>query len=85
MSGFLDAAELRVRNHTITTMSECVALCDQYIGLTGGQLLEGRGRMNKSQADRRAREEFAKFDKRNISDFDRFVQNVQKQQGGSAG
>lgn len=39
VSGFLDAAELRVRNHQTTTMAQCIELCDQYIMFTGGQQL----------------------------------------------
>lgn len=44
VSGFLDAAELRVRNHQTTTMAQCVELCSQYIMFTGGQPLQDRGR-----------------------------------------
>lgn len=44
VSGFLDAAELRVRNHQTTTMAQCVELCSQYIMFTGGQSLQDRGR-----------------------------------------
>lgn len=44
VSGFLDASELRVRNHQTTTMAQCVELCSQYIMFTGGQSLQDRGR-----------------------------------------
>ncbi|WEV64370.1 virulence RhuM family protein [Bifidobacterium sp. ESL0732] len=77
VSGFLDAAELRVRNHTITTMADCATLCEQYISLTGGKTLESKGRRNKKQADEKAKEEFRKFNETQESDFDRFVRQVQ--------
>ncbi|WEV59363.1 RhuM family protein [Bifidobacterium sp. ESL0728] len=77
VSGFLDAAELRVRNHTITTMADCAALCEQYISLTGGKALEGKGRRNKKQADQKVKDEFRKFNKTQESDFHRFVKQVQ--------
>lgn len=78
VSGFLDAAELRVKQHTITTMAQCVELCNQYIALTGGQVLTDRGHVSKSRADSKAREEFRRFDLTQESDFDRFVKRVEK-------
>lgn len=77
VSGFLDAAELRVRNHQTTTMAQCVELCNQYILFTGGQSLQGRGSISKKQADAKAVAEFRKFNDTQLSDFDLFVQEVQ--------
>lgn len=76
VSGFLDAAELRVRNHQITTMADCVALCNQYITFTGGAVLNDRGHVSKAQADKKARAEFAKFERTQLSDFDRQVRGI---------
>jgi hypothetical protein len=75
VSGFLDAAELRVRNHQITTMADCVALCNQYT-FTGGAVLNNRGHVSKAQADKKARAEFAKFERTQLSDFDRQVRGI---------
>lgn len=77
VSGFLDAAELRVRNRQITTMSDCVALCDQYITFTGGQTLKDRGHVSKAQADRKAKAEFARFERTQLSDFDQHVKRIE--------
>lgn len=78
VSGFLDAAELRVKQHTITTMAQCVELCNQYIALTGGQVLTDRGHVSKSRADSKVREEFRRFNLTQESDFDRFVKRVEQ-------
>lgn len=78
VSGFLDAAELRVRNHQITTMAQCVEMCSQYIMFTGGQPLRGKGTVSRQQADDKARAEFRRFNDSQLSDFDRFVQEVER-------
>lgn len=78
VSGFLDAAELRVRNHQTTTMAQCIELCNQYIMFTGGRPLQGRGSMSKKQADSKAMTEFRKFNDTQLSDFDLFVQEVER-------
>lgn len=77
VSSFLDAAELRVRNHQTTTMAQCADLCAQYIVFTGGKTLQGRGSVSKKQADAKAVAEFRKFNDVQISDFDLFVQEIQ--------
>lgn len=76
VSGFLDAAELRVRNHQTTTMARCIELCDQYIMFTGGQQLQGKGTVSRKQAGSKALAEFRKFNEAQLSDFDLFVQEV---------
>ncbi|MBW3089903.1 virulence RhuM family protein [Bifidobacterium miconisargentati] len=78
VSGFLDAAELRVRNHQTTTMEQCIELCNQYILFTGGQSLQGKGTVSKKQADAKAMAEFRKFNDAQLSDFDLFVQEIER-------
>ncbi|KFI95253.1 virulence RhuM family protein [Bifidobacterium stellenboschense] len=78
VSGFLDAAELRVRNHQTTTMAQCVELCNQYIMFTGGQALQGKGKVSRKQADAKAMAEFCRFNDSQMSDFDVFVQEVER-------
>lgn len=78
VSGFLDAAELRVRNHQTTTMAECVELCNQYIMFTGGATLQGKGTVSKKQADAKAVAEFRRFNDTQESDFDRFVEEMRE-------
>lgn len=82
VTGFLDAAELRVKNHQMTTMTDCVAMCEQYIAFTGGQVLTDRGHVSKKQADKKALSEFRRFEKTQESDFDRFAKRIEKEKHG---
>lgn len=76
VTGFLDAAELRVRNHQITTMAECAELCNQYIGFTGGKILPDLGKVTQKQASTKAKAEFQRFNLEQKSDFDKFVEHT---------
>ncbi len=76
VSGFLDTVEARVENHQLTTMQECVQLCNQYIQLTGGQVLDGKGHVRKKTADSKARQEFLKFNLTQDNDFDKFAKEI---------
>jgi hypothetical protein len=76
VDGFLTAAESRVSNHQLTTMAQCVDLCNDYINLTGGAVLENKGRISKQQADKKALTEFKKFNREQESDFDEFVKSL---------
>ncbi|BDR55305.1 hypothetical protein KIMH_14160 [Bombiscardovia apis] len=78
-SGFLDMIESRIENMQTTTMAECVELVNQYIGLTGGAILQGKGSRSRAQADQKAREELKKFndiDPAQLSDFEQMVRGI---------
>lgn len=76
VSGLLDVMEARARSHMLTSMSECLQLIDQYVLLTGGQVLEGNGRVRKSTADKKAKEEFRKFNETQANDFEKMSRHV---------
>lgn len=78
VSGLLDAVEMRVRNHQLTTMSECSSLVDQYIEFVGGKVLDNRGHRSKKQADRKALEEFKKFNETQDNDFEKMMKHITK-------
>jgi hypothetical protein len=83
-SGFLDAIETRIENMQTTTMAQCIALVDQYIQFTGGQILQGKGKRTRKQADAKAKEELRKFnaiDPAQLSDFERRIRRVEKKEG----
>ncbi|MCI1219137.1 MAG: virulence RhuM family protein [Bifidobacterium sp.] len=83
-SGFLDAIETRIENMQTTTMAQCIVLVDQYIQFTGGQILQGKGKRTRKQADAKAKEEFRKFnaiDPAQLSDFERRIRRVEKKEG----
>lgn len=76
VSGLLDVMEARAHSHMLTSMSECLQLIDQYVLLTGGQVLEGNGRVRKSTADKRAKEEFRRFNETQDNDFEKLSRRV---------
>lgn len=76
-TGLLDLTEARVRRHTLTSMSECADLIDQYLRLAGMPLLEGKGNRGHNQAVDKAMDEYRKWDKARENDFDRFVKGVE--------
>lgn len=78
-SGFLDMIETRIENMQTTTMRQCIELVNQYIQLTGGRVLEGKGKRTHRQAERKAREEWRKFnatDPSQLSDFEKFARGI---------
>lgn len=76
-TGLLDLTEARVRRHTLTSMSECAELIDQYLRLAGMPLLEGKGNRGHKQAVDKAMDEYRKWDKTRENDFDKFVKGVE--------
>lgn len=81
-SGLLDTVEARVKSHTLTTMKQCAELVDQYIGLTGGQVLTNRGHIRMSQAKKKAHEQFLEFNKTQDNDFEKMVHHIEQHGAG---
>ncbi|BDR53721.1 hypothetical protein KIM372_16280 [Bombiscardovia nodaiensis] len=78
-SGFLDMIESRIENMQTTTMAECVELVNQYIGLTGGAILQGKGSRSRAQANHKAKDELKKFnavDPSQLSDFEQMLRHL---------
>ena len=75
-SGFLDMIENRVEARLTTTMPEFIQLVSQYIQLAGGETFVGKGTVSRRQADRKAQEEYAKFNATQLSDFEKFVRGI---------
>ena len=59
------------------SMAECAALVDQYVTFTGGRVLQDRGHVQKKQADRKALDEFRKFNETQENDFEKFIRHVE--------
>lgn len=81
-NGLLDAVEARAKSHTLTTMKQCATLVDQYISLTGGRILTGNGHVRRSQAIKRAHEQFDKFNKTQENDFEKLTRHVRQIESG---
>ena len=75
-SGFLDMIENRVAARLTTTMPEFIQLVSQYIQLSGGATLTGKGTVTRKQADRKAAEEYAKFNAAQPYDFEEFAKGI---------
>lgn len=78
VTGLLDVLEMRAMNHSLTSMAQCVALIDQYISFTGGQVLTGNGHVRKTTADRKAKEEFRKFNETQLNDFEKLSRHAKQ-------
>lgn len=75
VNAFLDLAESRARRRIPMTMEDWVRRLDAFLDLDDRQILDGAGRISKTQADDHALSEFEKFrviqDRSYVSDFDR--------------
>ena len=74
-SGFLDMIENRVAAR-LTTMPEFIQFVSQYIQLSGGATLTGKGTVTRKQADKKAFEEYAKFNATQLYDFEKFAKGI---------
>jgi len=63
VSMFLDVVEDRAERHVLTSMKECSDLVDSFLQFTGREVLKGKGERSHKQAEKKAREEFARFQK----------------------
>ena len=67
VSGYFDFAEIQAMRHQPMYMSDYVEHLDNVLKATGENLLEGAGKISHSQAMEKAREEYQKFLKQNLS------------------
>lgn len=78
VTGLLDMLEMRAKNHMLTSMAECVQLIDQYVLFTGGRPLMDNGHVSKDHADRKAKEEFRKFNETQMNDFEKMTRHLEE-------
>ena len=67
VSGYFDFAEIQAMRHQPMYMSDYVVHLDNVLKATGENLLEGAGKISHSRAMEKAREEYQKFLKQNLS------------------
>lgn len=60
---FLDDAELRARDHVLTSMQDCAEALDDFLKYNRRNVLGTKGARSQKQAKAKAIEEFAKFQK----------------------
>lgn len=75
IAGFFDYIENVVENRVRLTMEDFADSVDKFLSFNEYRVLNDKGRVKKSQADKKALAEYAEFNRRQVieSDFDRVV------------
>lgn len=85
VSMYLDFAELQATNGRLMKMAGWIAKLDDFLRLSERKLLKNAGRISAETASQKAEEEFEKYakerDKNYVSDFDRAVKALDKNNG----
>lgn len=80
VSMYLDYAELQAENHNAMTMNEWIEKLNAFLKFNGREILHGAGKISHEIAKELAYNEYDKFkieqDKKYISDFDKFINEV---------
>ena len=71
MSGYFDFAEIQAMKHRMMYMSDYVKQLDTVLSSTGEALLNGTGSVSHQQAMDKAKEEYRKFQVRELSPVER--------------
>ena len=81
-TAFLDMAEDRARRHIIMKMTEWKTLLERYLQISDRDILPDAGSISHEEAEAKALGEYEKFwriqDKTILSDFDRFIEGLEK-------
>lgn len=75
VSGFFDYIENIIENRVIFTMEEFAKSVNKFLSFNEYKVLTGKGMISAKQADKKALEEYEKFNKtqRIVSDFDKMI------------
>jgi hypothetical protein len=78
ISSFFDYIENIIENRVQMGMTDMAESVDKFLSFNEYQLLEGKGQISKIQAERKALEEYAEFNKHQPieSDFDRMLKSL---------
>jgi len=61
--GFFDHVEILIENHQALTMTEFAQSVDNFLSFNEYQILKGKGKLSKAQADTKALSEYKQFNK----------------------
>lgn len=83
VSGFFDYVEDLIENENAFTMQEFAGSVNAFLAFRRYDILQGKGKISKSTADRKAVEEYNEFNKHQkiTSDFDKEVRKMLEQSG----
>lgn len=80
---FLDDAELRAKDHVLTSMADCSAALDSFLKYNRRSVLPDKGKRSKKQAEGKAKAEFEKFraiqDATYENDFEKAAKRIEKE------
>ena len=81
-TAFIDTAEDRARRHLIMKMADWKSLLESYLKFQERDILPDAGSVTHEEAEAKALGEYEKFwriqDKTVLSDFDKFIENLEK-------
>ena len=87
VSLYLDFAELQATNGRLMKMADWISKLDDFLKLSEKELLTDAGKISAEAAAKKAQDEFEKYrterNKNRISDFDKAVKALAKQNGGA--
>lgn len=85
VTGYFDYIEDLIERENTFTMTEFAASINEFLAFRKYDVLEGKGRISKKTADRKAVSEYVEFNKTQkiVSDFDKEVKKML--QGGEGG
>lgn len=82
VSMYLDYAEMQAENHNAMTMKDWIEKLNVFLEFNGKEILHGAGKISSKVAKALAYEEYDKYrikqDKKYISDFDNFINQVKQ-------
>ena len=69
VSAYLDLAELQARRHHVMYMSDWIERLDDYLRMTGSEILTTKGTISHQLAEQKAKDEYEKFRALHSSDL----------------
>lgn len=79
-SAFFDYIERIIENHTTITMKSMAESVDKFLTFNEYKILEGKGKISRPAADKKAKAEYEKFNTKQkiVSDFDKLTKKLLK-------
>jgi hypothetical protein len=83
VTGYFDYIEDLIERENTFTMEQFVESVNEFLAFRKYQILEGKGKMSKQVADKKAEAEYDAFNKNQkiISDFDKTIKKLEKKAG----
>ena len=80
ISGFFDYLENVIENRIVLKMEDMVVAVDKFLSFNEFKILDGKGKVTKEKADKKALEEYKEFNKNQKleSDFDKMTKRILK-------